>query len=459
MLFASFHLRQSGRRNGPQRRKTPSHRMERRLTMPVTSTKKRLSATVYYLLTGLALAWPGLLATGWLLPEWRTGVTLTPLSLGTIHLLVLGFMLTVAFGVLYQIVPIAFQAPLVPRHVLYWHLPLHILSVVLMVTGFLTMRFPVVGIGGTLLIGVSAAYFTLILRSYVRARNKTFVHRNLVWPLLPLWLVLLIGVYQAFFPAYTDQRVVLSHALLGAFAFWAGLVLVFSYKLVPMFAISHGYRASLPRTASTYFSGILLVIVSWWPGLSSAAKALLYAGSALTVVGLLSLVVDMVAIVRARKRMRIVLPLLDAFVANACIVVGHAWVVICVAFGRTELVYPAAYLYWFGGLMPLMMAYMQKIVPFLWFEYRFSKRPERKTAPLIDKMVSKYVSQVGVVLYYLGVSVGLASLTVGGSTTAWTTIHWVSAVCLTLGSALLFVALRRVLFIGGPRPEDDATVP
>jgi hypothetical protein len=189
--------------------------MERRLTMPVTSTKKRLSATVYYLLSGLALAWPGLLATGWLLPDWRTGLTLTPLSLSAIHLLVLGFMLTVAFGVLYQIVPIAFQAPPVPRHVLYWHLPLHILSVVLMVTGFLTLRFPVVGTGGTLLIGVSIAYFTLIVRSYVRAKNKTLVHRNLVWPLLSMWLVLLIGVYQALFPGYTDQRVVLSHVLLG----------------------------------------------------------------------------------------------------------------------------------------------------------------------------------------------------------------------------------------------------
>jgi hypothetical protein len=196
--------------------------------------------------------------------------------------------------------------------------------------------------------------------------------------------------------------------------------------------------------------------VSSWLGPSSVNKALLEAGCGFTLFGLLSFVLDMVAVVRARKRKRIVLPLLDAFVANACIVVGHAWVVICVAFGQTELVYPAAYLFWFGGLMPLMMAYMQKIVPFLWFEYRFSKRPERKTAPLIDEMVSKYASQTGVVLYYLGVLAGLADLTVGGTSSAWTTVQWTSAVCLTLGSALLFVALRRVLFIGGPRPEDDA---
>jgi hypothetical protein len=147
--------------------------------------------------------------------------------------------------------------------------------------------------------------------------------------------------------------------------------------------------------------------------------------------------------------------MLDAFVANACIVVGHAWVVICIAFGQSELVYPAAYLFWFGGLMPLMMAYMQKIVPFLWFEYRFSKRPERKTAPLIDEMVSKYASQTGVVLYYLGVLAGLVDLTLGSTTSDWTIIQLASAVCLTLGSALLFVALRRVLFIGGPRPKDD----
>jgi hypothetical protein len=424
--------------------------------MPVTSTKKRLSATVYYLLTGLALGWPGLLATGWLLPLWKSGVTLTPLSLGSIHLLVLGFMLTVAFGVLYQIVPIAFQAPPVPRHVLYWHLPIHVLSVVLMVTGFLTLQYPVVGIGGTLFIGVSAAYFGLVLRSYVRAKNKTAVHRNLVLPFVSLWLVLLIGVYQAYLPEYTSASVVLSHVLVGGFAFWTGLVLVFSYKLVPMFAISHGYRASLPRTASTYFPGVLLLIVSAWLEPSSAGKALRFAGSALILLGLSSFVLDIVAIVRARKRRRVVLPLLDAFVANACIVMGHAWMVISIVLNKPQWIYPAAYLFWFGGLMPLMMAYMQKIVPFLWFEYRFSKRPERKTAPLIDEMVSKYASQAGMALYYLGVLAGLVSLTVDGTAGAWTALHLCSAFCLTLGSLLLFVALRRVLFIGGPRPADDA---
>jgi hypothetical protein len=424
--------------------------------MPATSTKKRLSATVYYLLTGLVVSWPALFATGPLLPLWRQGITMTPLSLGAIHLLVLGCMLTVAFGVLYQIVPIAFQAPPVPRHVLWWHLPMHIGSVVILVAGFLTMHFEVVGIGGVLLILNGIAYFSVIVRCYFQARNKTAVHKQLIFPFASLWVALLIGVYQAFFPTHVGSPVVLSHVLIGGFAFWAGLVIVFSYKLVPMFAISHGYRSSLPRTAGLYFPGVLLLIAAAWLGRSVPGKSVLYVGSGLILLGLLSFAVDMVGIVRGRKRRRLVLPLVEALMATTCIVLGHVILIVAMLIGRAAWFYPAVYLFGIGGLIPLMMAYMQKIVPFLWFEYRFSKRPERKTAPLIDDMVPKRLSQLGMALYYLGVVTGLTGFAFGDSPIV-PALNWGSAVSLTAGSVLLFFALRHILSIGGTRPAEDDT--
>ncbi|MBX6396418.1 MAG: hypothetical protein IRY98_12085, partial [Alicyclobacillaceae bacterium] len=267
-------------------------------------TKKRLSATVYYLLTALVVSWPALTATGSLLADWRSGRTLTPLSLAVVHLLVLGFMLTVALGVLYQIVPIAFQAPPVGRHVLYWHLPLHLASAITLSVGFLAGQFSMVGLGGFGLVCSTAALFFFVLRSYVRARNKTPVYKGLAWPFASLWLVLFIGLGQAWFPARTGIREVVTHVLAGAFGFWSGLVLVLTYKLLPMFAISHGYKASLPRTLSLYLTGIAAWIAHVWLEPSGFRIFMGAVGAILVWAGLGSFAVDMVAIMKARKRRR-----------------------------------------------------------------------------------------------------------------------------------------------------------
>jgi len=405
----------------------------------------------------MVLGWPGLLATGFLLTQWQHGATFSALSLAAIHLLVLGSMLTVAFGVLYQIVPIAFQAPPVPRHVLYWHLPLHVTSVVVMVIGFLFMQFNVVGIGGGMLLCNAVAYFALLARSYTRARNKTSVHKGLFLPFASLWLVILVGIFQAVFPGQVNQSVILTHILLGGFAFWGGLVLVFSYKLIPMFAISHGYKASLPRSAIPYFTGVVLLILSPWIPNEVAQNVVTDTAGTLMMFSLLSYTVDVISIVRARKRRRVVLPLYDSFLANLFFVLGQVGVILAVVFHTPGWLYPAIYLFSFGGLIGLMFSYMQKMVPFLWFEYRFSKRPERKTAPLIDDMVPKRMAQLGMVVYFLGVIVGFIGLLLRGTQDSSVIIDWGSAICLTFGSMLLFVALRRVLTIGGTRPPDEVT--
>ena len=451
--------------------------------MAETSTKKHLSVTVYYLLIAMGMGWPALMATGRLLSLWKTGNTLSPLSLAAIHTLVLGSMMTIAFGVLYQIVPIAFQAPPVARHVLFWHLPIHLLSVILMVIGFLHSRFLWVGIGGSMLLIAAGVYFAFVLQSFRKARNKTPVHRSLTIPFVSLLLVILVGIFQAFVPQDVTQSVVMTHVLLGGLAFWGGLVLVLSYKLFPMFIISHGYKASLVRTASLYFSGVALWLVKEWLP-SQAWTPLDMAVTILILYGLISFVVDMIAVVRARKRKRIVLPLYDAMVATAAIVIAQVWILALLWLHDTRSIVYAVYLFAFGGLIPLMFAYMQKIVPFLWFEYRFSKRPERKTAPLIDDMVPKRPAQTGFIIYYIGVLLGLtylifapsrvrphaagagssaaagagagSAVSTAGLTMTPTYLSWLSAACLTIGSFVLFLALQHVLTIGGKRPNDDA---
>jgi hypothetical protein len=426
------------------------------------STKKRLSPTVTYLLTGLVFAFPTLFAAGWTLPEWAQQNIIAPSSLAIIHALVLGFMLTVAFGVLYQVVPIAFQAPPMPRHVFFWHLPIHICSVLLMIYGFLTFHMSFVATGG-LALCIGAILYLFILQSHYRkARNKTFVHRGLSFPVVSLVLVILIGLWQAAFPETVSFQLVFTHALIGGLAFWGGLVLVISYKFIPMFALSHGYKASLPRAKWLYFSGLLAIILGEWilpisKDVHSIGQLTIILGCISGALGILSFAMDVSNILRAKKRKRMVNPMREALAALSFILCGQLLMFLAILLNDIWLTILSVYLFAFGGLVPLIMAYMQKIVPFLWFEYRFSKRPERKTAPLLDDMVPKQLSKIAIILYFSGMGCGLIILL---------TIRFIHDSGLNLlirilpGSimaasiGLLFISLRHVLTIGGPRPED-----
>ncbi|EJY54441.1 hypothetical protein URH17368_2909 [Alicyclobacillus hesperidum URH17-3-68] len=416
-------------------------------------TKKRLSATVYYLLTGLCLGWPSLASLGVLLPDWRRGEVIFPLSLAAIHLFILGSMLTVAFGVLFQVIPIAFQAPPIPRHVLCWHLPIHVASVASMTAGFITSSFTIVAVGGAVLFANTTLYFAFIGHHYVRARNKTLVHRILSLPVSVLWFVMLLGLFQATFPNKVFPGVLLTHIILGGLAFWGGLVMVLSYKLVPMFVISHGCRVSLAGTASFYYSGVLLWIVSTWYSVGNTAYVLRDVGTAALLIGLICYTRDMLRIVIARKKRRIAFPIYEALAAMALCIVGELGIAMSTLVSLHSLLFVSIYVFGFGGLVALMYAYMQKIVPFLWFEYRFSKRPERKTAPLIDDMVPRRTALTSMLFYFGGTIVGAIALTVGKGSMV-SLASWVSDLAMTGGSMLLFLSLRHVLTIGGKRPDD-----
>jgi hypothetical protein len=427
-----------------------------------TSTKKRLSATVTYLLVALAVASLCLAASAWTLPQWQTAEFFSPTSLALLHGILLGFMLTVAYGVLYQVVPIAFQAPPMPRHLLYWQLPEHLVAVALLVAGMLCHRWSWTVLGGICVLGglLAFAHF-LYHKSYKRARNRTPVHRMLALPLVALGLTMLVGLWQALWPSNVDRHLLLVHLLLGGYLFWGGLVLVISYKFVPMFALSHGYRASLPRAGGCYFiAGLILVGVEWvrhlWPNSQVEPLRWMDAGAVmLGVLGIFLFSVDVRNILRARKRNRLVFPLQVALTALAVTLLSACGLLVALIAPRVQLVTISAYLFLFAGLMPMIFAYMQKIIPFLWFEYRFSKRPERRSAPLIDDMVPPRRVRMAMATYGLGVIAGCVCLVPWPATHLVTrSLATISAGLTTVGALLLLSALCHVLTIGGPRPAD-----
>ncbi|UOF92052.1 hypothetical protein LSG31_07420 [Fodinisporobacter ferrooxydans] len=428
-----------------------------------TSTKKSLSATVYYILTAFLFIWVALFQIGRVLPLWAKGITTAPVSLFTIHFTILGFMLTAAFGVMYQFIPIAFQAPPIGRHVLYWHLPIHALASVVLSVGFLRFQMQMVMIGGIFLLCNSIAYLTVVLQSYRKARNQTFVHKGMLLPIVAVVVVMIFGIWMAAGLPGTGQALLEAHIFLGAFVFWSGLVIVLSYKLIPMFTLSHGYKISQKTTIFLYFFSLALMMIgdiAFRTGPQFLGQVIIILGAVLGIAAYIRFTVDIYKILQARKRKSIVLPIRYSLVSTGILILSGILAFLMIAFQQAQFFYGIGYVMLFGGFVPLIFSYAQKIIPFLWYEYRFSHRPERKQAPLMDDMVSHWRAKWSMNLYYLGVCIGLLHFFIRYGNGAYVP-QWVdsiadplSGILSMVAGVLLFSALVRVLTIGGPRPKD-----
>ena len=426
------------------------------MTDEVTSSTKRIiSPTIWYLL--IALAASGI-AWWWSFSLFTTlhhGIFWSGAIFAWIHLAVLGSLLTGAFGVMFQLIPIAFQAPPLSKKVAVWHLPLHLLSITLMVYGFARMQFYFVGTGGSLLLINVFLYLLQVYKSYKQARNKTIVHRRLWLPILGLMLVMCIGIWQAFSLPGTGLSLLLSHIMLGTLWFWGGLVLVISYKFIPMFVLSHGYYANLKLSSGLYFTGTALFAVSvYWPSATSPLPALL--GTVFTIGGLIIFSLDILRILRARKRKRIVFPLQITIIATFTLIVSIALLFAAVLVHSIRLGIEAGYLFYFAGMVPLLTGYAQKIIPFLYYEYRYSHAIDRKNAPLIDEMVPSAPIRTAMALYAVNVVAGFVYF-IAFKEFSPSTQHLISLVLSLLGSLafiVVLISLIYVLCIGGKRPVE-----
>lgn len=420
--------------------------------MPVSMTKRKLSATVYYAITALFFSMIGVVFIQNLIPSWQQGFWTTGPTLAAVHSMILGFMLTMVFGVMYQVIPIAFQAPPISRHVLYWHLPVHVICVIGMITGFLLGKFFITGIFGTVLLLLTIAFLITASKSYRHALNKTSVHQHLSFPFIALCLVMAFGIWMAFYLPGDSFSLFSTHIFLGAFGFWMTLAMVISYKFIPMFTLSHGYTSSMPISIRIFIIGVTLFALSNLLHLSFHIAQI--AGLGIAFIGLTYFAIDMLRIVQARKRKRILYSIRIALIATSVLLVSSILLFIATAFSLASLIVPIAYLLTMDGFALLILAYLQKIVPFLWYEYRFSHHPDRKNAPPIDDMMPKKMTHLGITLYFVSTLLGFLELTfhiVVTDTDLSVIIQAFLSALAFLGLLLLLLSLLRVLKIGGPR--------
>ncbi|WP_458415321.1 hypothetical protein ACNQFZ_05455 [Schinkia sp. CFF1] len=312
------------------------------------------------------------------------------------HLLVLGWALMGAMGAMYQLVPVAFLTPI-------WNETFGFIQFVITAIGITSFALSFVFnpkltmvTGLITLIGVLLFLFQMAMTMKKQAEKNiltAFVGTALVSLLLTILFGILLAASVSGHLQLTNHVALLkTHILLGVAGWFTLLIFGFSYKMVPMFSLAHGFSMKLSKPIYfIYVAGLLSTIVSFWVN-----QAIFFQlGMLLLFVAFTLFLLHIKQIIKKRLKKNLDKPFIFSLIA---VVIG--WVLHLVAMissfisNSPHLFGVIIYLYILGWIVFSIMGYMYKIVPFLWWTYKYSKQMGAPNVPTLKQLMNEKLGQV-----------------------------------------------------------------
>ncbi|WP_308303504.1 hypothetical protein [Bacillus canaveralius] len=307
------------------------------------------------------------------------------------HLLVLGWALMIAMGSMYQLVPVVFLTPIwnerfgffqfavTAAGITWFAAALYFAPQTAMITGAITLTgiiLFIIQIMMTLKKQAQASMITLFVGTALFCLFATIM--------LGITLILSIktGFAAAMYPAIFK-----THLLLGLAGWFTLLIFGFSYKMVPMFSLSHGYSMWQARLVYCFYVfGLVCTALSFF----SNEQWLFMIGFLFLLIGFACFASHMALILKKRIKRKLDKPFSFSLFAICCGLAVHLAAfgsVITGTFSRLAGPFIAAYfLLWIAFSI---IGYLFKIVPFLWWTHKYSSEIGKKDVPVLKDMINE----------------------------------------------------------------------
>jgi hypothetical protein len=305
------------------------------------------------------------------------------------HLFILGWALMVAMGSMYQLVPVVFLTPIWSEKFGYFQFGI-LATGIISFSAFLYWSPPNALLPGLLtLLGILMFLFQMVMT--LRAQTKPSILTAFVLSgLICLFFTIIFGIsliisWKTGLFADYYQAIFKSHLLLGVFGWFSLLIFGFSYKMVPMFSLSHGYKMDLAKYVfGTYVSGLILTIFSFF----TEWTILTNLGVLLLAIGFVLFTWHISTIVKKRLKKKLDIPFMFSLTAIGFGLLIHLFLLICSFTGQeTKLLAPLLFLYLMLWIVLSILGYLYKIVPFLWWTHKYSKHIGKQQVPALKDMI------------------------------------------------------------------------
>lgn len=338
-----------------------------------------------------------------------TGTFRLPAIWSAAHLFVLGWALMVAMGAMYQLVPVAFLTPIwnekfgfvqffiTASGIVLFAAALYIRPQDALIPGIVTLT-------GILLFLVQ---MFMTLKRQAKPNILTLFVGSALLSLLAtitLGIMLVLSMKTGFASDYY-QVIFKSHILLGTAGWFSLLIFGFSYKMVPMFSLAHGYTMKpAVYVFLVYFSGMTSLISSFF--LDSRILEML--GTFLLFAGFVIFSWHVKKIIDKRVKKKLDRPFMFALFAIGCGAVIHLAAVASSASSMLpKMSGPIIFLYLIAWIAFSIIGYLYKIVPFLWWTHKYSKEIGKQKVPSLKDMLDEKMA----LPLFLMLIVGAVSLT------------------------------------------------
>jgi hypothetical protein len=345
---------------------------------------------IFFSLIALVISQILLLANGQMLVDGNFRI---PAIWASAHLLVLGWALMVAMGSMYQLVPVAFLTKI-------WNEKFGFIQFFITSFGITTFACTLYWapqkalIPGVLtLLGILMFLFQMVMT--LRKQAKPNILTAFVGTALGcLFITISMGItliYCLKMGVGLDyyQAIFKSHLLMGVTGWFTLLIFGFSYKMVPMFSLSHGFPMVHARYVyGFYVTGLVVSLVSFF----SNSSTLLKIGFFFLLVGFSIFSWHISIIIKKRLKKKLDKPFTFSLIAIGFGNVIHlaAFILLFISNFAT-LVGPLVYSYLLLWIVLSITGYLFKIVPFLWWTYKYSKDIGKHEVPSLKKLTNEKV--------------------------------------------------------------------
>ncbi len=345
---------------------------------------------ILFSLIALVLSQILLLVNGQLMAD---GSFRIPVIWSSAHLLVLGWALMAAMGAMYQLVPVAFLTKIWNERFGFIQFFVTAIGIVSF-SGMLYWSPQNAMIPGVLmLLGILMFLFQMFMTLKTQSKQTiltAFVGSSLVCLFITISLgITLIYCLKTGFAAEYYQSIFKAHLLMGLTGWFTLLIFGFSYKMVPMFSLSHGFPMVQAKYVYVfYLSGLVLSLISFFTNNSILLKI----GFLLLLIGFSIFSWHIRIIIKKRLKKTLDKPFTFAIVA-----IGFGNVIHFAAFimlwnhDVNSFAGPLVYAYLLLWIVLSIVSYLYKIVPFLWWTYKYSKEIGKNKVPSLKEMMNEKI--------------------------------------------------------------------
>ncbi|MDD2383655.1 MAG: hypothetical protein PHN18_05650 [Sulfurospirillaceae bacterium] len=314
------------------------------------------------------------------------------------HLYLLGFVMMIIFGAMYQLLPVVLEAPIFSKDFAYVQFYLYLIGLVMMIGGFtFDNYFLFVPYGGVITYLSIIIFCMNVFLTFKRLDTINIVGKYLLvataFLALSVTLGLIVGLslghglFEISVNAWVQAHMI---GALGGFVMM--IVMGVSMVLIPMFSLSHGFNDRWIRIALPLHTvGILSAMLSFLFELSWLYKSI---ALGVTISSIVLYIIQMFLILKYRVRKQNDYWIKNSVFALLALVLSMGLIALSIVTDNTSFSFAGGFLLLFGFILCFIVGHIYKILPFLVWYDKFSPLVGKQKVPLLHQMVHTKIADI-----------------------------------------------------------------